>query len=214
MKTTNLLLICAALVFAPAVHAQTTNNQPGGTVVVTGAPSQNLLPTDLGNVLGDLGLSSNPTNYAAAVFFGKKTSGKQVSAGLVVIENVNNYVGVAAGVDHLWYGGKSGSANIVAGGVSLRLPLHPLSFLSSTTNSWFRTFTATPFDIAMVGTPINGTGNSDGGLAAINRAGVNLDIYNLKGFILAGSVDSGTRTGSGGYNGTWIDGSINVRKGF
>jgi hypothetical protein len=210
-------LLTAVLIFGfqIALHAQTTTtNQSGGTTTVTGAPSENLLSGDLGNVLGDLGLSSNPTNYAAAAFFGKKTSGKKISAGLVVIENVNNYIGVAAGIDHLWFGGKAGSANIVNGGISMRLPLHPLSFLSSNTNSWFSTFIATPFDIAMVGTPINGTGNSDGGLAAINRAGVNLDIYNLKGFKLAGSVDYGSRTGSGGYDGNWLDFSINLRKGF
>lgn len=170
--------------------------------------------SDIGSILGKLGISSNPSNYAVAVFGGKSFSGNQWAAGAVIIENVNNYVGVVAGVDHLWGGGKVGSANIVAGGVTLKAPTRPLSFLSSNTNSWTHKLVATPYILAMVATPISGTGDANGGLGSITRAGINLDVYNLKGWEIGVGGDYGKRTGAGGYSGNWGDLTANVRKGF
>jgi hypothetical protein len=169
---------------------------------------------NIGAVLGNLGLSSHPTNYAAATFLGHSIKGQQLSAGQVVVENVNNNIGVAAGIDHLWYGGKTGSANVVAGGITLKAPAHPLTFLSSDTNSWTHKFTVSPFAIALVGTPINGTGNANGGLASITRAGLNFDLANIKGWELGAGIDWGKRTGAGNYSGDWADVSLSIRKGF
>jgi hypothetical protein len=169
---------------------------------------------NIGAVLGNLGLSSHPTNYAAATFLGHSIKGQQLSAGQVVVENVNNNIGVAAGIDHLWYGGKTGSANVVAGGITLKAPAHPLTFLSSDTNSWTHKFTFSPFAIALVGTPINGTGNANGGLASITRAGLNFDLANIKGWELGADIDWGKRTGAGNYSGDWADVSLSIRKGF
>jgi hypothetical protein len=169
---------------------------------------------DLGAALGDLGISSNPTNYAFGTFASIKTTGDQYGIGAYVIENVNNNIGVMAGVDQLFGGGKLGSENIVSGGLTLKAPTHPLSFLSSDTNSFYRTFVATPYAMVLVATPIGGTGNAGGGLGGLARAGVNADIISFSGWKLGAGIDYGNRTGAGAYNGNWIDGTLNLRKGF
>ena len=195
-------MIGAALVLAAVtVQSQTTTNPPD-------------IYSSIGSVLGSLGISSNPTNYAVATFVGKSLDKNQWAAGAVVIENVNNNIGVVAGIDTLWGGGTIGSANIVSGGVTLKAPCHPLTFLSSATNSWTHTLTATPYVIAMVATPISGTGNANGGLGSITRAGVNIDIVNIKGWELGAGIDYGKRTGAGNYSGNWGDLTLNIRKGF
>ena len=211
-----MFLITAVLTLAACtLQAQTNVPDTNTQVVVT---VTNPIPADIydniGSVLGNLGLSSHPSNYAAAVFMGHSLDNNQLSAGLLIVENVNNYVGVSAGIDHLWFGGKTGSANVVAGGVTLKAPAHPLTFLSTDTNSWTHKFTLTPFAIAMVGTPINGTGSSDGGLASITRAGFDFDLVNIKGWELGAGIDYGKRTGAGNYSGNWGDLSLSIRKGF
>lgn len=193
-----------------------------GAVAITGIAQTNVPPVTnspslfggIGEILKSVGLVADPTNYAGVVFVGKSTEGDKLAAGLLVIENMNNNIGIAAGVDHLWFGGKTGSANIVAGGLTLKEQTHPLRFLTSSTNSWLYTFTATPYAIGLVGTPINGTGNADGGLASVTRAGANIDIYNLKGWQLGVAADYGARSGSGNYNGNYVDLAFTVRKGF
>jgi hypothetical protein len=164
-------------------------------------------------ILKATGLVTDPTNYAAVVTVGRSLHGNQTSAALLIVENVNNNIGVIAGVDHLWGGGTVGSANIVAGGLTLKTATHPLAFLSSGTN-FFTTLVATPFATLLAGTPLNGTGSADGGLAAIARTGVEVDVYNVHGWELGATADYGNRTGSGTYNGNWIDLGISVRKGF
>jgi hypothetical protein len=187
--------LCASALLTLSAPAQTTNS----------------LGFDVSNVLQDLGLSSNPTNYAAATFAGHSLKGNEWSAGVLVVENVNNNVGICAGVDSLWGGGKIGSANIVAGGLNLKLQTHPLSFLG--TNAWEQ-IAVTPFGIAMVGTPLGGTGSANGGLCAVNRAGFEVDLANISGWKIGASIDYGNRTGAGNYSGNWADFGISARKGF
>jgi len=199
-------------------QAQTTSSNGVTTVTGTGVTTATA-PTngfwgDLTALAGDVGLSSNPTNYAFGLFGGIKTDGSQYSIGAYVVENVNNYVGVMAGVDQLFGGGKLGSENIVAGGLTLKAPTHPLRFLTSATNTFFYNLQTTPYVAVLASTPIGGTGNAGGGLGALVRGGLNVDIYNWSGWQLAAGVDYGNRTGSGAYNGNWVDGTINLRKGF
>ena len=170
----------------------------------------NTTTTDVANLLGDIGLSSNPTNWAAAPFVGFKSG--QTAIGIVAIENVYKGVGVIGGVDTLFGGGKVGSANIVSGGVTLQVPLHPLQFLGLT--GWPSNLVATPYGIAMVGTPIRGTGGADGGLASITRAGAEVDLFTWKQFKFGPAVDYGRRSGSGNYNGNWVDVVITGRINF
>jgi hypothetical protein len=204
------ILVCAVALAGCTVKAQ-TNTITGPT---TPEAPTNSVWTDLGSVLGDVGLSSNPTNYAAGLFGGIKTDGKQFSIGLYVIENVNNYVGVMAGIDQLFGGGKIGSENVVAGGLTLKAPSHPLRFLTSSTNNFLYDLTATPYVAALVATPIGGTGNAGGGLGGLARTGINVDLYNVSGWEIGAGVDYGNRTGAGLYNGSWIDLTFNIRKGF
>jgi hypothetical protein len=231
MKKLKLLVINGAVLAAAVINtsAQTTNvtiNPSGGmttTITITGNPFDEPLPAPspsapslsggLTEALASVGLVADPTNYAGFVFYGRSLKGNQSAIGLGVIEDVNNYVGVAAGLDTLRGGGKTDSANIVAGGFSLKLPSHPLKFMSSDTNSWFQTFTATTFGLALVGTPVNGTSNN-GGLAAINRVGENLDLFKFKRLQLGLGIDYGNRTGAGKYSGNWADVSLNGRLGF
>ena len=203
MKNKLVIALAALLCCAGYSQAETSTNPPD-------------IYDSIGLVLGTLGLSSNPSNYAGAAFIGRSFSKNQWSAGIVAVENVtaSGSVGVVAGIDDLWGGGKIGSANIVAGGLTLKAPCHPFTFLSSVTNSWTHTVTVTPYVIAMVATPINGTGSADGGLGSITRAGVNLDLYNFKGWKLGAGIDYGKRTGAGNYSGNWGDLTFNIRKGF
>ena len=216
MKLKLVIVLAALLLCAGLTKAQTTitTNASGGITTVTNTVVASDIYDNIGAVLGNLGLSSHPSNYAVAVFMGHSMSGNQLSAGFVVVENVNNFVGVIGGLDHLWYGGKTGSGNVVAGGITLKAPTHPLSFLSSDTNSWTHKVVMGPYVVAMVGTPLNGTGSSDGGLASITRAGINVDVYNISGWELALGGDYGKRTGAGNYSGDWVDVMLNIRKGF
>ena len=197
------LMAAALLVTAGLTQAQTSTNAPD-------------IYDSIGSVLSNLGISSNPSNYALAAFGGRSFDNNQWSAGALVIENVttSGSVGIVAGIDHLWGGGKVGSANIVAGGITLKAPTHPLTFLSSDTNSWTHKFTATPYVLAMVATPISGTGDANGGLGSITRVGLNFDIYSIKGWKLGAGVDYGKRTGAGNYSGDWGDLCLNIREGF
>jgi len=197
------LFIAALAAATIAVQAQTSTNLPD-------------IYDSIGSVLNTLGVSSNPSNYAVATFGGRSFSGDQWAAGAVVIENVtaSGSVGVVAGIDYLWGGGKIGSANVVSGGVTIKAPAHPLTFLSADTNSWTHKVTVKPYVIEMVATPLNGTGSADGGLGSISRAGVNLDLVNIKGWELGAGIDYGKRTGTGNYSGNWGDLTLNIRKGF
>lgn len=171
--------------------------------------------TNSGNVFGDLakdiGLSTNPTNWAAVPFVGFASHGR-TAFGLVAVENVAKNIGIMAGVDTLFGAGKIGSANIVSGGLTLQAPFHPLQFIGMT--GWTSNLMATPYAVALVGTPVRGTGTADGGLATITRVGVEVDLYNWKGFEFGLGGDYGKRSGSGGYDGNWVDVMFSVRKGF
>jgi hypothetical protein len=190
------ILILAGALMVPKLHAQTNS------------------PTTIGGIteiLSSAGLITDPTNYAIVPFVGIKADGKQFAAGLLAVENVNNNLGVVLGFDSLWGGGKIGSANIISGGVTLKQQTHPLSFIS--TNSFFQNLAVTPYAVALVGTPLNGTSN-DGGLAAIGRVGAQIDIYNFKGWEIGVGADYGNRVGAGNYSGNWFDGIVSIRKGF
>lgn len=204
--------VIAILFTVVCAKAQTTTQVPN---LLTNYPvSGGGLWTDLGNLAGDLGLSSNPTNYAGGIFAGMKTSQNQFSIGAYVVENVNNYVGVIAGVDELFGGGKLNSENIFSGGLTLKAPTHPLRLFTSNPKTWAYKLTVTPYTVVAATLPIGGTGNAGGGLGGLIRGGVNVDLYNWSGWIIALGSDYGNRTGAGAYNGDWIDGTLNLRKGF
>lgn len=176
---------------------------------------------DIGRLLNDIGISSNPSNYFAATGIGKSLTGNKLSAWVIAGENITSSgtASVVVGIDHLWFGGRADSANMVSGGLSLKAPVYPLraacKFLSVDlgTNTWGYKFQSTLYATTLVATPLNGTSN-DGGLAAINRVGANLDIYNLHGFEFGIGFDYGNRVGAGAYSGNWLDAAVTIRKGF
>lgn len=204
MKKTLAIIGVALLTAVATVQAQSTNGLFG----------------DIGSVLGDVGLSASPTNYAVAPFVGWGAGGK-LSAGALVIENVNSSgtVGIVGGYDHLWFGGKQGSANLVSGGLTLKAPFQPFKVVCNAfhiplgTNTWLYNETWMPYGLLLAGTPVNGTSN-DGGLCSIERGGLNMDIYNFKGWKLGFAFDLGTRQGAGLYNGNWKDAALTLRWGF
>ena len=217
------VLMLAGAMCAFSARSDSTTTSSNGVTTITGtgttstdtsASSTTNFWSDVVNVLGDIGLSSNPTNYAAGVFTGIKTSGDQYSIGAYVVENVNNNIGVMVGIDQLFGGGKTDSENVASGGLTLKAGTHPLRFLTSATNTWAYNLVATPYVAALVTTPIGGTGDSAGSLGALVRSGVIIDVYNLNGWKIGVGADYGNRTGCGNYNGNWIDLTFNVRKGF
>ena len=194
----------ASLLMLGSARAQTTNTNP---------------PADfwsgIGGTLNSLGISTSPTNYALAPFVGiSLDGGDKLSAGVLLIENVSDNVGFVVGFDHLWFGGKPGSANIVSGGVTLKAPMHPLRFITSKTNAWAYTVVVTPYALALAGAASGDTQTGGGGLASIIRGGVNFDLVNWSGWKLATAIDYGSRNGAGAYNGNWADLSLNIRKNF
>ena len=206
-------VIAVALLATIGAQAQTIITQHAdGTSTTNVIPATTASWQDIGSFLGALGISTNPTNYAAATGIGIGPK-EELAWWLVVTMNVNQYVGTIIGVDHLWYGGKQGSANIVSGGLNLSIATHPLQWFTASTNGWAYNFKVIPFTAILVGSPLNGTSN-DGGLCAINRLGLNFDIYNFNGWTVGGVVDWGNRVGAGNYDGNWTDVGVSIRKGF
>lgn len=199
-----------ALLFGSLCIGQAQTNTPTAT---TNAPTD--FWSGIGTTLNSIGISTSPTNYAVAPFVGCSTDGgDKLCAGLLLVENVSENVGIVAGLDHLWFGGKTASANIVSGGVTLKAPTHPLRFLTGNTNTWAYNAVVTPYALAMAGSPIGNTKSAGGGLSSIVRAGFNFDIMDISGWKLGAGADYGTRNGAGNYNGNWLDFTLNVRKNF
>ena len=208
-----LLTLALLLSFSCVSRAQTIiTEHADGTMSTNVLANTTSSWTSIESVLGSLGISTNPTNYALATGAGFGPN-SEVAAWAVLTMNVNNYVGTVLGVDHLWYGGKKGSANIVSGGLNLSIATHPLQWFTSSTNTWAYNLKVTPFALAMVGSPLNGTSN-DGGLCAVNRVGANVDIFSFSGWNVGALLDYGNRVGAGAYSGSWVDIGLSIRKGF
>ena len=153
---------------------------------------------------------SQSTNWAVAPFYGRATTGNKSAAGVIAVWNFNDNVGVIGGYDRLWSSGQASQANMVSGGLKLQVSIHPLAFtgLAALTN-----IVATPYVASLVATPTGGTSNN-GGLAAINRAGLELEIMQWKGLELHAGIDYGNRTGAGYYNGNYVDFNVAISRGF
>ena len=73
--STLLLLIGSLAAFTASAQVTIVTDTNGVVTLTTNTASPASLWTDLGTVLGDVGLSSNPTNYAAGVFAGMNVAG-------------------------------------------------------------------------------------------------------------------------------------------
>ena len=201
-----------SLIGVAALLATTTNAQ----TATTNAPPDFF--SGLGTQLNSLGISTSPTNYAVAIFYGRSLKGNKSAEGIMLVENVNNNIGICAGIDTLQGGGKLGSANIVGGGITIKSQTHPLRWLagqvSTNTATWAYNARAVVYGVSLVGTPLNGTGSADGGLSAVNRVGAVVDLFTYKNFQFSLGGDYGNRTGAGNYSGNWIDVLFSVRAKF
>lgn len=129
-------------------------------------------------------------------------SPKKWGGGILAVYNVNNYVGVGAGVDYL------GQFSLVSANVQLKMDIHPLAFIGATN------FISTPFVLAGVGTPFSGTSTAPTAIA-ISDAGMNLSIADIyKGWILGVAGAYGRWDNAGPYTGERYHGAITLRHGF
>jgi len=210
-----LTAIAAACAFA--AHAQTNTNSPASSSNTTTTTSTGISSgaiNQIGSLLNSLGISSNPTNYAIAPFFGVKEGGNQLAAGVLLLANATNHFAPTLGFDHLWFGGHTGSANIVSGGLTLKDTTHPFQWLGAGTNTWVYNLAVTPYVAALAGSASGNTGTAGGGLAGIFRTGANVDLLTVSKWKIGVGADYGSRTGSGNYNGNWYDFTVNARFNF
>ena len=195
MKT--IITIIAFLLLTCMVKAQTVTNQSGGTTTTTGG-SQNLLG-DIGNTFADIGLPKSATNYGGGVFFSKSLSHpKQFGVGILAVANVtsNGIVNFVAGLDRLFGGGRTYSANILSGGIMLKQRIYPLRSvlgyfgMNLNTNGWAYNEGSTLYGADLAGKPIGRAQGIGGGIANIVRGGANTDIFQFKnGLYISIAVD-------------------------
>jgi len=164
------------LVSALAVQAQSSGSFSGGL-----------------QQIGDAVSSS--TNWTAIAGYGHSTSGNKSLLFADIAYNFNQNVGIVGGYDYLFGNGNS-QANIVKGGVTLSLPMHPFAFLGST---FATNITCTPFVADLLATPKN----SGAGIGNIMTTGVNFDVYSFKNFELGAGVQIEKRTGQGDWDGSY-----------
>lgn len=229
------ILALAALTLTVRAQTSTTTDANGNTTTTTGptlgtasstaprdviiSPDGNLF-ADLGNLGSDLGVPTSITNYGGGIFYSKSFSNsKQWGIGALVVANVtqSGTVGFTAGVDRLFGGGKTDSANILSGGITLKQRIYPVRYLAKmfnsnlSTNSWFYKEGGTVFAADLVGKALGSTAAVGGGVANIVRGGINLDVWQFKsGLFISLAIDYGNRTGAGAYNGNWGDFLPNV----
>lgn len=144
------------------------------------------------------------TNWSAYPYFTyAPDSPKKYGGGILAIYNVNNNFGAGLGVDEL-----GGKFNMISGDVTLKIPTHPLAFLGATN------FSAIPFGIAGIGTPLSGAGTANGNISTIAGAGVAFDIFQWKGFQASVGYEYSIWTGASDFSGAHHHIFLGVRKGF
>ena len=178
------LAIITALFVAASAHAQPvtiSTNASGGITYTTNAVQQ----TTLDKIISLVG---SPTNYAIEPYFtyAPKAPSK-VGGGVLAVLDVNQYVGLALGVDYL------GQLSLVSGNVTLSLPYHPFP-------KQFPNLLLTPFVLGGVGQAYSGAGNFNGAAATILDAGAAFKFGHLFGgqFNIGGSY--GAWNGIGSYD--------------
>ena len=150
---------------------------------------------------GDL---KNATNYGVIPYatYAPKAPTK-MGAGVLVLYNVNNYVGAGIGLD--WLGGFS----MVSGNVQLKLPIKlstiGFGFMSGLTNDFI-----VPFGLAGIGTPFSGSS----GPSTIEDVGAYLQFGHLWGGQFVVGATYGKWIGNGPYNTTRYHGFAGWKIGF
>jgi hypothetical protein len=195
------LIALLIVLFSFGVKAQTLTN-------VTEVP--NLIPTNgtLGSIVTAVETSGllSATNYSFDPYgtYSPKSPEKW-GGGFLVTYDVNNYVGLALGVDYL------GHFSLVSGNVTIKLPIRIGAYVPS---SWtfLQNVYVIPFGLLGVGTPFGGTSGS--GVSTIDDVGAYLKFGHLWGgqFNVGGCY--GTWQGAGAYSGVRYHGFAGWSHGF
>lgn len=137
------------------------------------------------------------TNLAIAAFYGKKTTGRDNVAGALVSYDLLSNMALVVGGEHLW-----GETNEASFTVSGGLQLHADRSFSPFGHT--NLLTVGIFGMTLIGTPLNGDNN--GNLMNVNRVGGDIRLAQFGGGweLLLGAA-YGNRTGTGNYNGNWVD---------
>ena len=157
----------------------------------------------LGSFIGGSGITQ-ATNYAFAPYFTYAPSapkGRQWGGGMLVIYNVNDFLGAGIGGDFL------GQFTLVSGNVQLKVDTRPLSFLGG----YATNIVVTPFGLVGAGTPFSGTSQSVIGIADV---GGNVAFGHWLGGTFGTGVAWGTWTGAGQYSGERYHVFLDWKKGF
>ena len=185
------LLLVAASSFLSVASAQT--NPPPDQSSVLGGVSQ----------IGKAIVNAAPTNFVVAPYATYAPDAPtKVGGGVLALWNFNEYVGAGMGLDYL------GQFWMPSASVQLRLPVKPLAFMGWTN------FTATPFTLAGIATPLGGAGSDNRNVASILGAGASADVCKLfQGHLAVGGALV-KWTGAGDYSGNHYQIFVAYRQGF
>ena len=165
----------------------------------TNSVSTNSALVNIGTGLLQIGESiynAAPTNFAVAPYGTYVVNAKKWGYGLLAAWNVNQNLGVVAGVDHV------DTFLAFNGGLQLKLPVKVFGV------------TATPFAITAIGMPFAGAGADNGGVQTILSAGAAVDVAKFWGGTLSVVGAYGSRGGAGAYGGGYANAALAWRKGF
>ncbi len=146
-----------------------------------------------------------PTNFAAISYgvYAKDapTGGQRWGGGEFLLWNVSQNIGMGMGIEAIGTKFFMPSAD-----VTLKLPIHPLSFIGWTN------FTVIPYLLAGAATPLGGTQAS--AVAALTGAGASVDFAHFKGWTVSAVGGDNYWSGAGDYSGQHFYGGLALRKGF
>lgn len=150
---------------------------------------------------------ANSTNWNIVAGGGHSVKGNNWLVFGDVVYNLNENVGLVAGVDGL-FSGNEHSANIVKGGITLSLPMRPLAFVGST---FLTNIVATPYVGDMLATP---TGGDDSDIGNLTVAGANFNLFSFKNFELNAGAGYENRQGQGRWDGNYIFAHLGISRNF
>jgi hypothetical protein len=180
MKT--LLIAASIFISTIVVEAQTNTTQVPNLLTNNDTLTQVYTALETSGILTSTNYSIDPyLTYAPHA-----PQGNKIGGGILAIYNVNNYAGLALGVDYL------GQFSLVSGNATLKLPINMSTLISA---SWATNLTVSPFILGGVGAPLGGTSSS---VAIIADVGVATEFGELWG----------GRFNAGASYGTWLDAGV------
>jgi len=129
----------------------------------------------------------------------------KVGGGALAIYNVNNYAGLALGVDWL------GQFSMVSANLTLKLPVNVGTYLPSSW-TWATNLEVTPFVLVGTGAPFGGSSSS--GVTTIEDAGAAVEFGHLWGGRFNAGASYGQWQNAGAYSGVRYHGFIGWSHGF